>query len=84
METSFWGNMLCSIEGVILACAITERGDKFNLSIRSQANGLAEKYGQMLGGGGHPDAAGARIFKKQKEVEKIVIKTAKELLQGIK
>ncbi len=83
LDTSNFSNLICSIDGVKLSCCVTEREDIFSLSFRSTIDVNANEFAGLLGGGGHLQASGARIKDKEKNVEKLLVKTAKSYL-GIK
>ena len=78
-DASNFSNILCSIEGVKIGCCITER-DGFSFSIRSVLGYSANKLAEILGGGGHEQAAGAVIKEKQKVVEKKFIEAIKQFM----
>jgi len=83
LETSNFGNLICSIEGIKIGCCVTEREGSFSLSFRSAPGVRIDELAQTLGGGGHPEAAGARISENEKKVEKLLVQTVKKYL-GIK
>ena len=83
LETANFANLICSIEGVKVGCCVTERDGIFALSFRSAPGVNVDELAHILGGGGHPEAAGARIKENEKKVEKMLVKAAKDYL-GIK
>lgn len=80
LDTSNFSNMLCEYEGVKIACCVTEREDCFSCSFRSTIDYNVHDLASLLGGGGHAQAAGARIYEKEKVVEKKLIDAVKKYL----
>jgi len=77
-------NFARSIEGVEIAILFRETGteNRIKVSFRSKANVDVNKLASFFKGGGHKTASGATVFGKMEEVEKSVLKKAKEMLVG--
>jgi len=80
LDTSNFSNMLCEYEGVKIACCVTERENCFSCSFRSTIDYNVHELASLLGGGGHPQAAGARLYEKEKVVEKKLLHAVSKYL----
>ncbi len=80
LDTSNFSNMLCEYEGVKIACCVTEREGCYSCSFRSTIEYNVHDLATMLGGGGHPQAAGARLYEREKVVEKKLVEAVKKYL----
>lgn len=61
-DTDGFVNITLSIENVVLGLLFLELEEGFKVSFRSKGNIAANKLAAEYGGGGHMNAAGARIF----------------------
>ncbi len=84
-DTDGFVNYPLSIENVVLSLLFIELNDGFKVSFRSKGNLPVNKLAGQFGGGGHINAAGARLRNKNlnEEMPKI-LKTAEEFLKNNK
>lgn len=81
VETDNFTNYPMSIEGVQIGLLFNELDDGVKISFRSKGDIPVNELAKEFGGGGHKNAAGARLFNiKLKDVLKEVLKKAEKYL----
>ncbi len=77
-------NDVIDVDGVKLAISVAEMEDlpAFKVGIRSKDGVDAGKYAALFGGGGHHNASGCRIYANLSETMEMLIRAAKQILDG--
>jgi bifunctional oligoribonuclease and PAP phosphatase NrnA len=82
VETDNFTNYPMSVEGVVVGLLFNELDDGIKISFRSKGDIPMNELAKEFGGGGHKNAAGARLFKvKIEEMINDVIKQAGKYLK---
>ena len=82
-DTDGFINYPRAVKGVEVAVLFREAGDKVKISFRSKGRVDVSQLAQSLGGGGHPNAAGAVISDNLDGTKADVLPKAKELVRNV-
>ena len=80
-DTQGISDMLMSIEGVEITLIFTETSRGVKVSFRSKGDYPMDTWAQILGGGGHQNAAGAFITSPIREVVEMVLDASPKIIQ---
>jgi phosphoesterase RecJ-like protein len=81
VETDNFTNYPMSVEGVVVGLLFNEIDDGIKISFRSKGDIPINELAKEFGGGGHKNAAGARLFNVKIEnlIEEVILKAGKYL-----
>jgi phosphoesterase RecJ-like protein len=81
VETDNFTNYPMSVEGVVVGLLFNEIDDGIKISFRSKGDIPINELAKEFGGGGHKNAAGARLFNVKIEnlIEEVIMKAGKYL-----